>query len=75
MTERILLFRDNRSNVLKIRKKDSIPLELKLNLSKYGKAWRNIGDILYNFGCDKNIDLMCSITNEQYDFLDNLNKK
>ena len=72
MSNSVLIFSDSRNNQLKIEKKNAIALELKLNVSIYGKEWNDIGDILYNFGTDKNIDLYCTISDEQYDFLKKL---
>jgi len=34
-------------------KRESIDLELKLNVTKYGLEWKHIGDYLYNYGVDK----------------------
>ena len=33
--------------------KKSIDLELKLNVSAYGKVWTHIGDLLYEYGMKK----------------------
>jgi len=74
MSKQILIFRDTRDQTLKIEKKNAIPLELKLNVSKHGHAWKDIGDTLYNFSKDRDIDLLCTITNEQFDFLKALTK-
>ena len=73
MSTQVLIFSDTRDQLLKIQKKDAIGLELKLNVSIYGHTWKDIGDILYNFGNGKNVDLLCNITDEQFDFLQSLN--
>ena len=53
---------------------ECILLELKLNVTKYGKSWSFIGDFLFDFG-SKNIsaDKMyksVTVTAEQYDFVE-----
>ena len=75
MSTQQLIFSDARKQTLKIEKKDAIPLELKLNVSKYGHLWKDIGDTLYNFGMHYNVDLNHTITNEQFDFLQALKNK
>jgi hypothetical protein len=44
-----LYFTDN-NYVLALKSDECIPLEIKLNITKYGFEWKHIGDILYNFG-------------------------
>jgi len=54
----IMLVLYNKSDAEKkitINKKEALMLELKLNKSEYGKNWRNIGDLLYDFSIGKNI--------------------
>ena len=54
---------------LLVSKKDANVMELRLNLSEYGKSWSNIGDILYNFfTCKKNIEIM-EVKPEQFNEL------
>ena len=36
--------------ILALKKEECIPLELKLNLTKYGYDWKHIGDTLYKYG-------------------------
>ena len=69
MSSEILVFTNEIGETLQIERNSAIPLELKLNVSPYGKEWKNIGDILYNFGCNQNIDLCYLISNECFDFL------
>lgn len=71
----ILVFTDQNNNLFKVDKNTALKLEVSLNLTKYGKPWRNIGDILYNFAIGRNTDLLIKITNEQLNFLKNLNCK
>lgn len=59
-----------------LNKSESIDLELKLNVTKHGKEWREVGDALYNYGATKAPYLEeYIVTTEQYDFLTYLNTK
>ena len=55
----------------------AINLELKLNVTKYGRMWRPIGDALYTYGVsDDNVEIAeYIVTPEQYTFLQMLNTK
>ena len=70
----ILVFTDQNNNLFKVDKNTALKLEVSLNLTEYGKTWREIGDILYNFA-GRNTDLLVTITNEQLNYLKNLNIK
>jgi hypothetical protein len=53
---------------------ESIQLELKLNVTKYGRPWKHIGDFLFEFGRAINSqEYLVSVT--QFEFLDMLNGK
>ena len=71
----ILVFTDQNNNLFKVDKNTALKLEVSLNLTEYGKTWREIGDILYNFAAGRNTDLLVTITNEQLNYLKNLNIK
>ena len=56
-----------------LNKHESINLEIKLNVTKYGKDWSHIGDDLYNFGiCKKDSKNIINVSKEQYSFLHKL---
>lgn len=44
---------DSDDLLIVLNKRESIDLELKLNVTKYGLEWKHIGDYLYNYGVDK----------------------
>jgi len=49
---------------------DSIDLELKLNVSAYGRKWIHIGDMLYAYGTKtKGKDWEFEIDKEEFKFL------
>ena len=51
-------------------------LELKLNVSSVGKAWRFIGDVLFDFSSDKQDAVTTyTVTQEQFNFLQLLRTK
>jgi|UniRef100_A0A6C0E5E5 hypothetical protein len=56
-------------------KRGAINLELKLNVTKYGRVWRPIGDALYNYGVSDDEVAEYTVTSEQYTFLQMLNTK
>ena len=51
-------------------KKEVLSLELKLNVTKYGKKWSNLGDILFNFQGSATTNEELTITQEQFDFFE-----
>ena len=51
----VLYNKSDAEKKITINKKEALMLELKLNKSEYGKNWRNIGDLLYDFSIGKNI--------------------
>lgn len=56
--------------------RDSIDMELKLNVTSKGKTWSHIGDILYDFGSGKKgATASILLTDEQYDFVEVLQKR
>ena len=54
---------------LELTEKESIELELKLNVTSKGKVWSKIGDHLYNFGTKQECDEVLFVTTEQLSFL------
>ena len=57
-------------------KRGAINLELKLNVTKYGRVWRPIGDALYNYGVSDEVEpAEYTVTQEQFAFLQMLNTK
>ena len=64
----LLIADDKRS--FRLSQKESIDLELKLNVSAYGKMWTHIGDVLYKHGSSFQEEYMeLAIGKEEYDFL------
>lgn len=64
----LLIADDKRS--FKLTQKESIDLELKLNVSAYGKMWTHIGDVLYKHGSSFQEEYMeLAIGKEEYDLL------
>ena len=65
----MLLIADDKRSI-KLTQKESIDLELKLNVSAYGKMWTHIGDVLYKHGSSFQEEYMeLAIGKEEYDFL------
>jgi len=53
-----------------INKCESLDLELKLNVTAYGKAWSHVGQVLYEFHLSsQNITQTLDVEPNQYDFL------
>jgi hypothetical protein len=64
----LLITDDKRS--FRLSQKESIDLELKLNVSAYAKMWTHIGDVLYKHGSSFQEEYMeLAIGKEEYDFL------
>lgn len=64
-------------HVCEIDKEEAIQLELKLNVTQYGKQWSYIGDKLYAFGSgslSKSDDILV-VSAQQYAFLEILQKR
>ena len=57
-------------NYFSLYRNQSIDLELCLNVSKYGILWKDIGDVLYEYGIgNEEKERELTVTNDQYDFL------
>jgi hypothetical protein len=61
---------DNKDSFKLLTKKEVLSLELKLNVTKYGKKWSNLGDILFNFQGSATTNEELTITQEQFDFFE-----
>lgn len=60
---------DNKDEYYELSKREALDLELKLNVSKNGKVWRNIGDILFNFQATANTNDELVVTQQQFEYL------
>jgi len=65
-----LINADNKDRCKLLTKKEVLSLELKLNVTKYGKKWSNLGDILFNFQGSATTNEELTITQEQFDFFE-----
>ena len=61
---------DNKDSFKLLTKKEVLSLELKLNVTKYGKKWSKLGDILFNFQASSTTNEELLITQEQFDFFE-----
>lgn len=53
-----------------LNEREAIDLEVKLNVTEYGRPWRSIGDVLYNYGMqNSNFLTNLLVTAEQFNFL------
>jgi hypothetical protein len=53
---------------------EAIQLELKLNVTKHGHTWKDIGDVLFNFN-SSNTSQNLTVTPKQFEFFQMLNTK
>jgi hypothetical protein len=60
------------NEVLLLKREESINLEMKLNASKYGSTWKEIGDQLFEFGTGNDIAEIL-VNNYQFNYLTYLN--
>ena len=63
----ILYDKTNFENNIHIDRKKALEFELKLNKSEYGKKWKDIGDLLYEYSLGKNIQGI-ELTQFQYTY-------
>jgi len=64
------LLSENGQPTITLTAKESIALELKLNVTSKGKIWSHIGDILFEFGSNKkNANNRILLTTDQYAFV------
>ena len=65
----MLTITDSNSSFV-VNERRAIDLELKLNVTYYGRPWRNIGDVLYKFGTgNAGSQERLEVSKEQFDFL------
>jgi len=73
-----IIFIDNLENTSEVKLEDCIPLELKLNLTRYSKKYRALGDYLYkykvNYGYSSQLSSPIMISSEELAFIDELRK-
>lgn len=69
LKDELLILSVSNSHII-LTKDKAIDLELKLNLSPYGKTYSHIGDALYNFGTGRNYNsdgvVIVQITPEEF---------
>lgn len=56
-------------------KQEANDLELKLNVTEYGHAWKHIGDVLFDYSTSKPCVSSYIVNEQQYDFLSMLMTK
>jgi len=65
-----LIITTNDFETIQLDTKQSIDLELKLNVTTKGHEWKHIGDVLFNFGSNKPEAVNTfTVTTEQFNFL------
>ena len=73
-----LTFIDNIGNNRIVKLDECIPLELKLNLTRYSHKYRELGDILYkyktNFGYSSQLSSNQIISTDALNYIDELRK-
>lgn len=73
-----LILTDIKGNCREIELEECIPLELKLNLTRYSQKYRELGDLLYkyktNFGYSTQLPSIHLISNESLLYIDELRK-
>ena len=71
-------FTDDIGNFREVNLEDCIPLELKLNLTRYSHKYRDLGDILYkfktNFGYSSQLPCHQKISTDALNYIDELRK-
>ena len=58
-----------------IKDREILNMELKLNITEYGKAWSHIGDHLFDFYNQKNLNNILIVDDDQFKFLKDLSEK
>ena len=73
-----ILFTDILGNSREVTFEECIPLELKLNLTRYSQKYRELGDILYkyktNYGYSSQLSSNQTISTEALLYIDELRK-
>jgi len=74
----VVTFTDNLGNSREVGLDECIPLELKLNLTRYSTKYRSLGDFLYkyktNYGYISQLPSTFSISNDELNYIDELRK-
>jgi len=65
---------DPSGNSFMLTQQEAIQLELKLNVTKYGKSWKDLGDVLFNFNSSYTSQNL-TVTSQQFEFFEMLNTK
>ena len=73
-----ITFSDDLGNTRIVELEDCIPLELKLNLTRYGRKFRELGNYLYQYkiyyGYSNQLPSTKSISNDELSYIDELRK-
>ena len=73
-----IIFTDIQDNCREVKFEECIPLELKLNLTRYSQKYRELGDILYkyktNYGYSSQLSSNQTISTEALLYIDELRK-
>jgi len=65
-----LTIKDENMEEMELTEREAIDLELKLNVTSKGHEWKHIGDVLYNFGSNKDEAVFeFTVTSIQMEFL------
>lgn len=67
-----VLYITDLSNTFCLTDHEALELELKLNVTKYGKLWAKIGDKLYDFFNNRLKERQIICTKEQFTYLNEL---
>ena len=70
----LTIYNLNQDKTLNVFREEARQMELKLNVSQYGREWKEIGDILFNYHA-KDINKGLLVTDKQFYFLQTLNNK
>ena len=74
----VVTFTDNLGNSREVGLDECIPLELKLNLTRYSKKYRSLGDFLYkyktSYGYSSQLPSTLIISHDELNFIDELRK-
>ena len=63
---------NNEDQYFQIDYANALKLELAFNLSDKGKEWKELGDHLYNYSIQKEVELNWKIPKDQFHYLRNL---
>jgi len=73
-----ITFTDNLENTREVKLEECIPLELKLNLTRYGRKYRELGDFLYkyktNYGYSSQLPSTKMLSSDELAYIDELRR-